>query len=258
MRAATQTIGGDTAGLQRDHYDRLIAQYELHANDPMTKRYRRRFIDEPLLRGIDLRGARVLEAMCGSGHSTEYLIEQGAQVTGLDISPEAINLFREKWPECSAEVGSILDPPLKPNTFDVVVVVGGLHHVHPHLPEAIANVWRLLKPESPFCFSEPHTGSVVDLARRAWYARDPLFESNEAAVDVPELRRLAHDRFDVVDETYFGNVAHTLVLNSMILRAPWWLKRLYGRPAMMLERALNPLLGRRLCCAVSCRWQKRA
>jgi hypothetical protein len=62
----------------------------------------------------------------------------------------------------------------------------------------------------------------------------------------------------VLSERYFGNVAHTLVLNSMVIRAPSWVKRLYARPAMMLERALDPLLGRRLSCSVSCQWRKRA
>jgi SAM-dependent methyltransferase len=249
---------GHVASLQGAHYDRLIELYEAHATDPSTQRYRRRFIDEPLLRGIDLDGRTVLEAMCGSGHSTGLLLERGARVTGLDVSVQAIELFKSKWPRCDAVVESILAPTLADGSFDVVVVVGGLHHVHPHAGDAIARIWRLLRPGGFFCFSEPHAGSLVDLARRAWYARDPMFESNEAAVDIDALRLAAAPMFDVVSERYFGNVAHTLVLNSMVIRAPSWLKRLYAAPAMALEGVLNPVLGRRLSCSVSCQWQKRA
>jgi len=96
----------DVSTLQGRHYDCLVDLYEAHTADPATQRYRRRFIDEPLLHGIDLDGASVLEAMCGSGHSTGYLLERGARVTGLDISREAVELFRKKWPsarEWSAE-----------------------------------------------------------------------------------------------------------------------------------------------------------
>src|SRR6266568_9192792 len=90
----------DVSRLQGAHYDRLTELYEENATDPATRRYRRRFIDEPLLRGIDLVGANVLEAMCGSGHSTGFLLEHGAHVTGLDVSQEAIELFKSKWPQC--------------------------------------------------------------------------------------------------------------------------------------------------------------
>jgi SAM-dependent methyltransferase len=256
--AAVPTIQEDVSTRQGAHYDGLIGLYEAHATDPGTKRYRRRFIDEPLLRGINLAGSRVLEAMCGTGHSTGLLLERGAAVTGLDVSKQAIQLFREKWPECDAVLASIRERALAPGSFDVVVTVGGLHHVHPHVHEAVESIWRLLKPGGFFCFSEPHTGSIMDLARRRWYARDGMFESNEAAIDLAALKRAHGARFHVIKETYFGNVAHTLVLNSMVLRAPRRLKRLYERPAMALEGLLNPIVGRRISCSVSCQWQKRA
>lgn len=238
------------------HYDRLIDRYERHATDAITLRYRRRFIDEPLLRGIQLKGARVLEAMCGSGHSTGVLLEHGAHVTGLDVSQEAIALFRRKWPQCDAVVADVLEHGLEPESFDVVVVVGGLHHVHPNVDAAVTEIWKLLRPGGFFCFSEPHSGSAVDLVRRWWYRRDPLFESNEAAIDVASLRQFADGMFDFRREHYFGNIAHTLVLNSMVLRVSPQLKRVYGGAAMALEALLNPVLGRRLACSVSCQWQK--
>jgi ubiquinone/menaquinone biosynthesis C-methylase UbiE len=247
----------DVAALQGAKYDRQALLYEAHATERSTQRYRRRFIDEPLLKGIPLDGRDVLEATCGSGHSTGLLLERGARVTGLDVSDQVLDLFHEKWPSCDAVAASILEPPFQAASFDVVMVVGGLHHVHPHVEEAVAQIWRMLKPGGFFCFCEPHTGSLMDVIRRRWYARDVMFDWNEAAVDIAGLHRANLDKFEVVTERYFGNVAHTLVLNSMILRAPLWLKRIYARPAMALERVLNPILGRRLACSVSCQWQKR-
>jgi SAM-dependent methyltransferase len=179
-------------------------------------------------------------------------------VTGLDVSEQAIELFTAKWPQCEAVTESIVESTLPSESFDVVLVVGGLHHVHPHVEEAVAQIARVLKPGGFFCFCEPHSGSVLDLVRRLWYAHDSMFESNEAAVDVRALHRSAAAEFDFVSERYFGNVAHTLVLNSMVLRTPRWLKRLYSEPAMALESVLNRILGRRLACSVLCQWQKRA
>src|SRR4051794_16396855 len=46
------------------------------------------FYEELILRALgDLRGARVLELGCGDGGLLPYLVDQGGEVTGLDISP---------------------------------------------------------------------------------------------------------------------------------------------------------------------------
>src|SRR5436190_12565984 len=87
---------------QSEHYDRIQDTYEAHYDDPSSQRYRRRFLYEPLLGGIDLSGKRVLEAMCGSGQVTGFLRERGASVTGLDISARAVSSFRERWPGVDA------------------------------------------------------------------------------------------------------------------------------------------------------------
>src|SRR6266545_3967753 len=80
--------------LQRSHYDKIAEEYEAHYGDSSSREYRRRFIYEPMFVGLNLEGLSVLDAMCGSGHTTEYLLSCGADVTGLDISPEEINRFR--------------------------------------------------------------------------------------------------------------------------------------------------------------------
>ena len=100
------------AVLQGAHYDRIVEDYEAHSADRWTRTYRRRFIDGPLLRGIELEGRAVLEAMCGTGHSTAFLLERGAHVTGLDVSGQAIERFRAKWPTCEAVAESIVDSTL--------------------------------------------------------------------------------------------------------------------------------------------------
>jgi hypothetical protein len=60
---------------------------------------------EPMLQELDLRGARVLEAMCGSGLTTGTLLSGGAQVVGLNIALRLegrIGRFREKRTSCFA------------------------------------------------------------------------------------------------------------------------------------------------------------
>jgi SAM-dependent methyltransferase len=184
-------------------------------------------------------------------------VERGARVTGLDISSELIASFRRQWPRCEAVCASIFETRFAPASVDCVVIVGGLHHLHPRLGEAVDEVHRILKPGGHFCFMEPHAGSLPDTLRKLWYRCDPLFEENEAAVDVAGLQRCNASRFTFVRTRYLGSVAYLLVLNSLVFRMPLWLKRLYTPALMALESGLSPLLGRRLACFAVAQWRKR-
>lgn len=250
--------GVDVERLQREHYDRIAHRYAQHYGDAWSQRYRDRFFHAPMLQGIELSGARVLEAMCGSGETTGYLLEQGAQVTGVDISETEVDAFRKRWPGAQARRASILDTQLPDGSFDCVVVVGGLHHVHPHVERAIDEIHRVLRPGGHFCFVEPHAGSLPDRARRIWYRRDRLFAANEEALDVAALKTRFAGKFDFLVERHAGNVAYLLVLNSMILRVPLALKRRIAPALLAVESLLQPLQGRRLSCFVVGRWRKRA
>jgi SAM-dependent methyltransferase len=242
---------------QRAHYDAIIDAYEAHYDDALSRRYRHEFVWGPLFAGLPLRGLRVLEAMCGSGQATGYLLERGAIVTGLDIAPRAVARFRERWPSCDAVCASVLTPTLPPASFDVVVVAGGLHHLHPDVAEAIAVIHRLLVPGAAFCFFEPHQGSAPDVARRLWYRRDPLFLANEASIDVAALRRRFASDFVVEHELYGGGPAYLAVLNSMVLRVSHRAKHSYGPALLALERITQRLATRRLSCFVLGHWRKR-
>ncbi len=243
--------------IQKLHYDQIGQEYEAHYDDACSQQYRNRFFHQPMFEGLNLSGLKIIEAMCGSGQTTGYLISQGAQVTGLDISPESISSFRQRWPSAEAVCASLLDSGLEPDSFDGVVIVGGLHHMHPHLNEAISEIHRILKPGGHLCFVEPHKGSVPDLIRQQWYKHDPLFASNEEAIDVAAMKREFAAQFVFSQEKYIGNVAYLLVLNSMVFRIPLKLKPRYTPALLQMESLISPLQGKLLSCFVICQWQKR-
>ena len=247
----------DAEATQREHYNRIAAEYETNYDDPSARAYRTRFIEEPMLGGIDLSGKQVLEAMCVTGMTTAGLLARGADVTGLDISDACMAAFRRRWPQCNAVCASITDTGLPSESFDAAVVVGGLHHLQPNVEPGVDEIHRLLKPGGWFCFLEPHTGSLPDLFRRQWYKRDLRFARNEAAVDLESLKTRYADRFDFVKELYCGNLGFLLVYNSMIFAIPLRLKPLYTPMLLWLESMINRLQGKRLACIVICQWRKR-
>lgn len=243
--------------IQKAHYDLIGAEYENHYGDVYSRQYRLRFINEPLLAGLDLQGSRVLEAMCGSGHTTQYLLSKGARVTGLDISSEEMAAFKRNWPDANAVCASMLNSGLLDSYFDCVAVIGGLHHLHPNLNEAIHEIHRTLKRGGYLCFAEPHKQALADIVREYWYRHDRLFADNEASIDLGQLKHDFAGHFRFKSESYRGNFAYLLVLNSMVFRVPLSLKRLYSAPLMAVESVIERLQGRRMSCFVVSQWQKR-
>jgi SAM-dependent methyltransferase len=241
---------------QQEHYDNIAADYEAHYSDEWSLEYRRKFIYDPLFEGLNLAGMTVLDAMCGSGQTTNYLVTRGAEVTGLDISNEVIDTFQAQWPAARVLNRSLLDSGLPDNAFDCVVVVGGLHHIHPHVKGAVREIHRVLKPGGHFCFMEPHSGSLPDLVRRVWYRFDRFFSDNEAAIDVGALEKDFGDCFELKKAKYLGNFAFLLVLNSLIFRIPPGAKKYFAPVLMKLEPLVNKLQTKLTSCFVVTQWQK--
>lgn len=242
---------------QKAHYRRILAEYERHYDDQFSQAYRRRFMYEVMLADIKLTGKSVLEAMCGSGQATGFLLSRGARVTGLDISDVALASFRRRWPACPVVCSSILQPPLRPRSFDAVVVIGGLHHVHPHVDEAISILHELLVDQGILCFAEPHAGSAVNMVRGLWYRLDRrVFAEGESAVDLEVLKARHASRFHWEREVYFGNLAYFLILNSMVFRIPPEWKATYASWCMRAEALLSPLHTRFFSAGVLCVWRK--
>jgi SAM-dependent methyltransferase len=92
------------------------------------------FLERPALRSVvpgDLRGAAVLEAGCGSGAQAEWLLDQGADVVAIDVSPRMIE---EAERRCGGRgrflVADLAEPlPLPPRSLDGITCSLALHYV---------------------------------------------------------------------------------------------------------------------------------
>lgn len=95
---------------------------------------------------------RILDAGCGTGVGTEYLVHLNptAQVVGLDLSAGAIEVARERCKRSGANRVefhhlSLYDVEQLPGEFDLINCVGVLHH----LPEPIRGVQSLAAKLAP-------------------------------------------------------------------------------------------------------------
>jgi 2-polyprenyl-3-methyl-5-hydroxy-6-metoxy-1,4-benzoquinol methylase len=97
-----------------------------------------------------------LEIGCGAGNFSLLLAEQGFQVTGVDISPTAIEWASERakavCKDVSFRVDNVLDlGTCGDETFDLVVDGHCLHCIiGEDRASCLAAVWRVLKPGGSF------------------------------------------------------------------------------------------------------------
>lgn len=243
--------------IQRKHFDHMAHEYEMNYSDEYSEKYRNIFINKPMLDPINFKGKIVLEAMCGSGQTTEYLLSRGATIIGLDISNELIESFKKKWSKATAVTRSIFDTKFEENSIDVVVIVGGLHHIHPCVEEAINEIYRILKSGGYFCFAEPHEGSFPNLFRGIWYKIDSTFESTEKPINPEFLMKKFSSKFYCKKPQYIGSVAFLLVLNSMIFRIPVRLKKYYANFIINIERFFSFFQNKKTTCLSLNVWQKK-
>jgi SAM-dependent methyltransferase len=94
-------------------------------------------------------GQHLLDAGCGTGGFLRWALDLGAfeHVSGVDISPEAIELARRQVPEGDLGVAPVAELPFEPDSFDVVVMNDVLQHVlEREVQQSLGEVRRVLRP----------------------------------------------------------------------------------------------------------------
>ena len=101
------------------------------------------------LRQLVQRGDRVLDAGCGAGRFTCELLAWGAEVVALDLSPEQLELCRQRAPGARDYMqASITDLRcLDSGSFDVVLALGGpMSYCFDQAGVALRELMRVAKP----------------------------------------------------------------------------------------------------------------
>ncbi|MGP6173260.1 class I SAM-dependent methyltransferase [Corynebacterium sp. A21] len=95
------------------------------------------------------RGARILDAGCGTGRLGGYLAQQGHTVVGTDLDPILIEHARHDFPDCRWEVGDLGVDELPEGNFDMIVSAGNVMGfvAEESREAALANIQRALAAE---------------------------------------------------------------------------------------------------------------
>ncbi|MFQ6013363.1 MAG: class I SAM-dependent methyltransferase [Thermoplasmata archaeon] len=111
------------------------------------------------------RGAKVLDAGCGSGVPVTRYLEQFFDVTGVDFAEEQIRRARRLVPEATFLCGDVTDLAFADETFDAICSYYAIIHIprgeHRGL---LQNFYRMLRPQGLALLLMGTTDSPEDIA----------------------------------------------------------------------------------------------
>jgi ubiquinone/menaquinone biosynthesis C-methylase UbiE len=166
----------------------------------------RGFLVELVEKGM-IRGHKVLDTCCGLGTNGLFLAEKGFEVTGIDISDDAVKIANQrarkeaKGGRAYFQVENFMKMEFEAMSFDFVLDAGCFHHVTQEDRHSfIENVHRTLRPSSRYllmCFS--------DRMGQAWnhFSEGQIRELFSARFDTLPLDEISSEEGDGATRYFF-------------------------------------------------------
>ncbi|MCC3861262.1 class I SAM-dependent methyltransferase [Pseudemcibacter aquimaris] len=231
---------------QKEHFNSIAHEYHqarLHKNHQLLKK----LIWKHCLKEISLlpkRKYNLLEAMCGFAEGNEIIPKHlGVQIVycGFDYSDQVVSLLKEQNTDLNIWQADATSWKPEPETYDIILLIGGLHHVPDHAGQVVKSLSKGLRKGGLFINFEPTYGNpVTKKIREIIYNKNKLFdEQTERDFSVKELENLFQSA-DMECERirYPGLLAYILYYNpdafpllnkggEWLVRSVFWIDRLF-------------------------------
>ncbi|MEX2127723.1 MAG: methyltransferase domain-containing protein [Xanthobacteraceae bacterium] len=205
---------------QREHFNSIAEKYfsaRLNANHLVLKKliWSEFLHDKSPLNKANL---NVLDAMCGYADANGILREHlhaKIDYSGFDYSEEVIERVRRENPDLRVWQADATEFCPDRN-YDLVVLLGGLHHVHHAASRTLKRLAAAIKPGGHFLSLEPtHGNRIFGAVRNAIYRRNDLFDAaTERDFSVRELSSMFEEAgLQPIDAMYPGLLSYVLYYN---------------------------------------------
>lgn len=102
----------------------------------------------------------VLEVGCGHGHHLYYGHNHYARYIGLDIEHKFLGTLKNRFLDTRTVNGDVYQLPFQTNSIDCVLSVYNFEHLR-QLPEALSEIWRVLKSDGELLIGLPTEGGML-------------------------------------------------------------------------------------------------
>jgi ubiquinone/menaquinone biosynthesis C-methylase UbiE len=192
----------DEDPIAKDVYDELADEYDQAVRPNLHTADLEFSATTSLIPDVD--GKRVLDAGCGTGVYTEWLLDQEAKVVGVDVSEEMLNHAIKKVDTQAEFHQADLEKPLgfaAENAFDGIVSALALDYVK-NWRQTFTEFARILNPGGFIVFSVLHPRSTFSPDKDKDYLEVEM-KQKEWTVDVPYYRRPFSEIINPLPETGF-------------------------------------------------------
>ncbi|HEY94048.1 MAG TPA: class I SAM-dependent methyltransferase [Dehalococcoidia bacterium] len=146
-------------------------------------------------------GATILELGCGAGvPMTRRLVDEGFEVTGVDISREQLALAEKNVPEAMLILGDMTELEFNDSSFDAVTAFYSITHIpridHPNL---ITSIYKLLKPGG-ILLANLGKGDLPDTIESDWLGKPMFFSHYDADTSEEMIRKTGLEIIRADDE----------------------------------------------------------
>lgn len=148
-------------------YDRVAGKYAEQFFDELSKKPADRELLDRFAEELRDRGT-ICEIGCGPGQIARYLKDRGADVRGIDLSPEMVNCARRLNPDIPFERGDMLALDTPDDSLAGIVAFYSIIHIRRgEVTRALREMRRVLKPGGKLLMSF-HQGDG-EIHRDEWY-----------------------------------------------------------------------------------------
>jgi SAM-dependent methyltransferase len=256
----------DKIRIQIEHFDSIAERYytarrdanHILLKDLLWRHVLRRAPFWSAERPID-----VLEPMCGYADGRRILerhLDCALRYTGFDYSSAVVDRLRALHPGLDVRRADVTTFEPAPRAYDLIMLLGGLHHVPDAARGVVARLARGLRPNGILINFEPTFGNpLTRRVREQIYARNSLFDARtERSFAVDELCRMFEVAgLEPVDILFPGLISYVLYYNpDAFPRLNVGGSRLVRLTFAFDRLLMRSLLGRWLSFATLSVWRK--